>query len=72
MMLGGTKTKVSIKTKSKADYRLKRVDITAQGSISQIKFTYDDDSIWCYGPDRGTKSNRPIILHNGEYSTGQP
>jgi len=67
MILGGSKSKVDIRTKSKVDFRLKRVDIIAQGSISQIKFTYDDESIWCYGPDRGTKSNRPIILHEGEY-----
>eukprot|EP00111_Clytia_hemisphaerica_P023637 TCONS_00069688-protein len=67
MLLGGSRTKAEIKTKNKADFRLKRVDITTQESISQIKFTYDDESIWCYGPDRGTKSNRPIILYEGEY-----
>ena len=67
MLLGGSRIKANIKTKTKAEYRLKRVDITTQESISQIKFTYDDDSVWCYGPERGTKSNRPILLHSGEY-----
>ena len=67
MNLGGSNTSLEIRTKTKPEYRLKKITIQTRSGISQIKFSFDDDKDWCYGQGGGVESSRHLIFGKGEY-----
>mmetsp|Transcript_111984 Transcript_111984/g.194429 ORF Transcript_111984/g.194429 Transcript_111984/m.194429 type:complete len:886 (-) Transcript_111984:1248-3905(-) len=50
-----------------APFRLQKIEVYRSDAIDQIKFTYDDNTVWSYGHDGGKADARVVVLTAGEY-----
>lgn len=54
-------------TLSKAEYRIKKIEVQEEWMLNTVTITYNDDSVWSYGPGWATSCSKTIVFTENEY-----